>query len=158
MIKLVIAIARSQLVMLELGAPDQVDLAKVAVLLSDSEVRLAHEEGFTPAFPDCDPGAMPPFGNLYGLPVYVDDPSPRAVASSSKLGPIATGSDWHTPTFSVLSSPWSRPSRAPSLRPRRVGERGKVSATSTPNPSSALPPPAATPSCAWSARGDVAIW
>jgi Ala-tRNA(Pro) deacylase len=23
-------------------------------------------------FPDCETGAMPPFGNLYGLPVYVD--------------------------------------------------------------------------------------
>jgi Ala-tRNA(Pro) deacylase len=81
MLKVVMAVAGGQLVMLVLGAPDQVDLAKVAVLLSDSEVRLAHEEEFTPAFPDCDPGAMPPFGNLYGLPVYVDD----ALATSGSV-------------------------------------------------------------------------
>jgi Ala-tRNA(Pro) deacylase len=35
-------------------------------------VRLAHEAEFDPLFPDCEVGAMPPFGNLYGLPVYVD--------------------------------------------------------------------------------------
>jgi Ala-tRNA(Pro) deacylase len=35
-------------------------------------VRLAEESEFAAAFPDCEVGAMPPFGNLYGLPVYVD--------------------------------------------------------------------------------------
>ena len=34
------------------------------------EAHLAHEDQFKDAFPDCDIGAMPPFGNLYGLPVY----------------------------------------------------------------------------------------
>jgi Ala-tRNA(Pro) deacylase len=33
---------------------------------------LAHEWEFREIFPNCDIGAMPPFGNLYGLPVYVD--------------------------------------------------------------------------------------
>ncbi len=33
---------------------------------------LAHEEDLDHLFPDCDLGAMPPFGNLYGLPVIVD--------------------------------------------------------------------------------------
>jgi Ala-tRNA(Pro) deacylase len=81
MIKVVMAVAGGRLVMLVLAAPDQVDLSRVAVLLSDREVRLAHEEEFTTAFPDCDPGAMPPFGNLYGLPVYVDD----ALATSGSV-------------------------------------------------------------------------
>ena len=35
-----------------------------AVLQSQAE--------FAPVFPDCETGAMPPFGNLYGLPTYVD--------------------------------------------------------------------------------------
>ena len=35
-------------------------------------VELAEESEFRDAFPDCEPGAMPPFGNLYGMPVYVD--------------------------------------------------------------------------------------
>jgi Ala-tRNA(Pro) deacylase len=34
-------------------------------------VELANEWEFAQLFPDCDVGAMPPFGNLYGLPVYV---------------------------------------------------------------------------------------
>ncbi len=36
-------------------------------------VQLASEEQFKNAFPDCEVGAMPPFGNLYGMDVYVDD-------------------------------------------------------------------------------------
>jgi Ala-tRNA(Pro) deacylase len=37
------------------------------------EARLATEEEFNPLFPDCDIGAMPPFGNLYGMEVFVDE-------------------------------------------------------------------------------------
>jgi Ala-tRNA(Pro) deacylase len=35
-------------------------------------LRLATEDELQALFPDCDVGAMPPFGGLYGLPVYVD--------------------------------------------------------------------------------------
>ncbi len=35
-------------------------------------VKLATESEFKDLFPDCEVGAMPPFGNLYGMPVYVD--------------------------------------------------------------------------------------
>jgi Ala-tRNA(Pro) deacylase len=34
-------------------------------------VELATEGDFRDRFPDCEVGAMPPFGNLYGMPVYV---------------------------------------------------------------------------------------
>ena len=37
------------------------------------EVVLAGEAEFRELFPECEIGAMPPFGNLYGLPVYVAD-------------------------------------------------------------------------------------
>jgi len=33
---------------------------------------LAKEEEFRSLFPSCEVGAMPPFGNLYGMDVYVD--------------------------------------------------------------------------------------
>jgi Ala-tRNA(Pro) deacylase len=36
-------------------------------------VYLAHEEDLGMLFPDCQIGAMPPFGNLYGLPVLVEE-------------------------------------------------------------------------------------
>ena len=38
-----------------------------------SKVELADEGEFKSLFPECEPGAMPPFGNLYGLDVFVDD-------------------------------------------------------------------------------------
>ena len=37
------------------------------------DVRLATESECYSLFPDCEPGAMPPFGELYGLPVYLDE-------------------------------------------------------------------------------------
>jgi Ala-tRNA(Pro) deacylase len=50
-----------------------VSLTKAAEATGAKDVRLAHEEEFAAAFPDCEVGAMPPFGNLYGMPVFVDD-------------------------------------------------------------------------------------
>jgi len=35
------------------------------------QVRFASEQEFQALFPDCETGAMPPFGNLYGMDVYV---------------------------------------------------------------------------------------
>ena len=40
--------------------------------LGVSNVSLASERGFMEEFPACEPGAMPPFGKLFGLPVYCD--------------------------------------------------------------------------------------
>jgi Ala-tRNA(Pro) deacylase len=36
-----------------------------------NSVQLASEQAFRDMFPECEVGAMPPFGNLYGMPVYV---------------------------------------------------------------------------------------
>jgi Ala-tRNA(Pro) deacylase len=35
-------------------------------------VEIATEREFRDRFPDCEVGAMPPFGNLYGMKVFVD--------------------------------------------------------------------------------------
>ncbi|MBI3977485.1 MAG: YbaK/EbsC family protein [Chloroflexi bacterium] len=72
MVKVVMVFADGRATMLALPASYRVDLAKAASALGAREVRLAHEEEFVALFPDCEVGAMPPFGNLYGLPVYVD--------------------------------------------------------------------------------------
>ena len=37
------------------------------------QVELASEEDFKDLFPECETGAMPPFGNLYGMDVYVEE-------------------------------------------------------------------------------------
>jgi Ala-tRNA(Pro) deacylase len=41
--------------------------------LKAHQVFLASEADFAHVFPDCEVGAMPPFGNLYGTPVFVDE-------------------------------------------------------------------------------------
>ncbi len=63
--------------MIVLPASCRVDLATVREAAGTGRLLLATEEELGWLFPDCDTGAMPPFGNLYGLPVYVDDCFPR---------------------------------------------------------------------------------
>lgn len=72
MAKTVIVFADGKTVMLVLPATQRVDLEKATAVLGAEDVRLAEEREFAAAFPDCDVGAMPPFGNLYDLPVWVD--------------------------------------------------------------------------------------
>ena len=56
-----------------LPAPQHVDLERLGKSAGRSGLRLATEPQFARLFPGCEPGAMPPFGNLYGIPVWVDD-------------------------------------------------------------------------------------
>jgi Ala-tRNA(Pro) deacylase len=70
--KTVIAWVDNQLIALVLPASYRADLNKVGELLGAKEIRLAHEPEFAATFPDCAVGSMPPFGNLYGIPVYVE--------------------------------------------------------------------------------------
>ena len=60
------------LAMLVMPAAYRADPARLSVALGGANVELAQEDEFCDRFPDCEVGAMPPFGNLYGLPVYVD--------------------------------------------------------------------------------------
>ncbi len=60
------------LIMSVLMGTQKVSLSTVKQSLGANEVRLATEDEFISRFPDCEIGAMPPFGNLFGLPVYVD--------------------------------------------------------------------------------------
>ena len=70
--KVFIASADGKPAMLVLPAPAQVDLDKVRALLKAKEARRAREYEFAQLFADCDVGAMPPFGNLYHVPVILD--------------------------------------------------------------------------------------
>lgn len=54
-----------------LPANRKVVLADLREALGATQVKLATEEEFQARFPDCEVGAMPPFGNLYGMEVYV---------------------------------------------------------------------------------------
>ena len=72
MAKVVILKADDKLVMAVVTGSQKVHLPTVRTSLDVYEARLATEDEFTARFPDCEIGAMPPFGNLFGLPVYVD--------------------------------------------------------------------------------------
>ncbi|QSX78757.1 aminoacyl-tRNA deacylase [Agrilutibacter solisilvae] len=61
-----------RLAMMVMPASYRIDLTRLSRALGGGMVELAGETEFSDAFPDCELGAMPPFGHLYGMPVYVD--------------------------------------------------------------------------------------
>ena len=68
--KVVIVCADDKKAMLVLPAPYRLNTEKARALLGAKKARLAKEDEFADLFPDCATGAMPPFGNLWNLPVY----------------------------------------------------------------------------------------
>jgi len=60
------------LAMAVVPASMHVDLDQLQKLTGAQAVEIATEREFKDAFPDCEIGAMPPFGNLYDMPVYAD--------------------------------------------------------------------------------------
>ena len=63
----------SALAMAVLPASYEVDLSLLRAATGARRVSLAKEAEFKDQFPECEIGAMPPFGNLYGMTVYVDE-------------------------------------------------------------------------------------
>ncbi len=72
MAKVVMIKAGERFVMTVLPASWRIDMPKLREILGNKGIRLATEDDFKQLFPDWEPGAMPPFGNLYGLDVYED--------------------------------------------------------------------------------------
>ena len=72
MAKVVILRSGSEFLMAVLPAPYLVDVQALAKAAGRPDIKLATESEFADLFPQCERGAMPPFGNLYGLPVWVD--------------------------------------------------------------------------------------
>jgi len=60
------------LAMAVVPASSHVDLDRLRALTGSQTVEIATEREFQNAFPDCETGAMPPFGNLYDMSVYAD--------------------------------------------------------------------------------------
>ena len=71
--KTVIVKADGRLVMAVLHADERIDLEGLRRALRADQIGLAPEREFEERFGDCETGAMPPFGNLYGMPVVVSD-------------------------------------------------------------------------------------
>ncbi len=62
-----------EMAMAVVAAHQKVDFGLLEGVVGCTGVSLAEEDEFKSRFPDCDVGAMPPFGNLYGMKVYVDE-------------------------------------------------------------------------------------
>ena len=73
MAKTVMVKLDGDLAMVVLPAPDQVSIAHLQEASGAREVELASESEFSDRFPNCQVGAMPPFGNLWGMTVFVDE-------------------------------------------------------------------------------------
>ncbi len=56
-----------------LPASRRIDLTTLQTAAGAKSIRLASELEFKDLFPDCETGAMPPFGNLYGMQVFVEE-------------------------------------------------------------------------------------
>ena len=68
--KTVIVKIDGRLAMVVLPANDQVNFAKLRDVAGAADVDLAAESDFKDKFTECEVGAMPPFGNLYDMPVF----------------------------------------------------------------------------------------
>jgi Ala-tRNA(Pro) deacylase len=72
MAKVVILKVDGSLAMAVIPGSRMISLNVARASLGAKELRLATEHEFVSRFPECEIGAMPPFGNLFDLPVYVD--------------------------------------------------------------------------------------
>ena len=71
--KTVIVKIAGDLAMVVLPATSKVDLRLLQTASGGIPVELASEREFQRQFPNCEPGAMPPFGNLYNMDVYATE-------------------------------------------------------------------------------------
>jgi Ala-tRNA(Pro) deacylase len=62
-------------------APARIDIDRLRQAAGAREIRLATEREFNDLYPECETGAMPPLGPLYGQPVFVD----RSLASGDDI-------------------------------------------------------------------------
>lgn len=70
--KTIIVFIEGKMAMAVLPATYAIDFDYFRKEIAAKKIELASEEQFKDKFPDCEVGAMPPFGNLYGMDVYVD--------------------------------------------------------------------------------------
>ena len=101
MAKVVLAMVDGTLAELVLPAPSRIDIPKLKAALNARDARLAREQEFAHVFTDCEVGAMPPFGNLYNVPVIVD----RAMAEDPK---IVFNAGTHRETMAVAYKDFER--------------------------------------------------
>ncbi len=73
MAKVLVLRGRDQLLMAVLPASHTLDLECLRKTVGDPQLRLAAERELVEACPACEAGAIPPFGQLFDMPLWVDD-------------------------------------------------------------------------------------
>ncbi|HEX7111775.1 MAG TPA: YbaK/EbsC family protein [Mizugakiibacter sp.] len=101
MAKTVMVKLDGRLAMVVVPAAQRVHFGRLRQAAGAATAELATEAEFCSRFPDCEAGAMPPFGNLYDLEVYVDD----ALVSR---GDIAFNAGTHTEVMRMPFSEFER--------------------------------------------------
>lgn len=101
MVKTVIVKLDGMLAMAAVPSTFHVGLKALAAAAGAKEAKLATEDEFKGKFPNCEVGAMPPFGNLYGLAVYVG----RQLAEDEE---IAFNSGTHTEAIRMKYGDFAR--------------------------------------------------
>ena len=90
-----------QMAMAILPASQMVNFELLKETIGASEVELASEREFKDMFPECEIGAMPPFGNLYGMDVY-------ATESLAKENEIVFNAGSHTELIKMVYKDFER--------------------------------------------------
>ena len=90
-----------EMAMAVLPAENQVNFNLLREAAGAETVSLALEKDFKELFPDCDLGAMPPFGNLYGMRVFV-------AGSLTKCERIAFNAGSHTELIKMMCADFAR--------------------------------------------------
>jgi len=99
--KTVIVELDGQMAMAVLPANRKIVLQDLREVTGSDQVKFASEEAFRKKFPDCDTGAMPPFGNLYGMEVY-------AAESLAENKEIAFNAGSHTEVIKLAYEDFAR--------------------------------------------------
>src|SRR5215470_4258635 len=84
--KTVIVELDREMAMAVLPANRKIVLQDLREVTGSDQVKFASEDEFKKRFPDCEPGAMPPFGNLYGMEVYLAASLPQNQEISFNAG------------------------------------------------------------------------
>ena len=90
-----------KMAMAVLPATQRVDFDLLTGVAGTDNVHLAGEDEFKNLFPECEPGVMPPFGNLYGMNVYAE----RSVSRDKE---IVFNAGSHTEVFCMKYKDYER--------------------------------------------------
>ena len=103
--KIVVCIADTEPILAVLPAPFRLDLEQLRILTGARALRLASEHEFQQLYPDCEPGAMPPFGNLYLQRVFVDQSLVGETDMAFNAGTHTDAIRMHYADFAELAQP-----------------------------------------------------